>query len=208
MIPYDKIEVDLDAGHASTTPGKCSPDKRLREYKWNRECVELIKRGLEQHGIKVYIVTPEVDKDVALSTRAARVNARVAANRKKGINTIMISVHVNAAGNGQWMNARGWSAWTTKGKTNSDKLAECLYDGAVEFLEKPYGMKIRTDKSDGDRDYESNFTVIYKSNCPAVLTENFFMDNKEDCEFLLSDYGKQACANAHVKGILNWCKYN
>lgn len=142
-----------------------------------------------------------------MSTRAARVNKRVAANKKSGISTFIISVHVNAAGNGSWMNARGWSAWTTKGKTNSDKLADCLYDAAEEILKK-YDIKIRTDKSDGDRDYEANFTVIHKSNCPAVLTENLFMDNKEDVEFLLSDYGKQELANVHVKGILNWLAKN
>lgn len=204
---YDKIEVCLDAGHAKSTPGKCSPDKRLLEYKWNRECVDLIAKGLKEHGIKYYIITPETDKDVALSTRAGRVNKRVTANKKAGISTVMISVHVNAAGNGSWMNARGWSAWTTKGKTNSDRLAECLYDAAEEILKK-YDIKIRTDKSDGDRDYEGNFTVIYKSNCPAVLTENLFMDNKEDVEFLLSDYGKQELANVHVKGILNWLAKN
>jgi N-acetylmuramoyl-L-alanine amidase len=46
----------------------------------------------------------------------------------------MLSVHVNAAGNGSWMNATGWSAWTTKGQNNSDKLADCLYDAAEELL--------------------------------------------------------------------------
>lgn len=204
-MDYDKLEVCLDAGHASTTPGKRSPDSRLREYKWNRQCVALIAAGLKEHGIKSYIVTPEEDKDIALSTRAARVNARVASNKKAGISTVFISVHVNATGNGTaWMKGNGWSAWTTHGKTNSDILAECLYDAAEEMLPK-YGIKILKDMSDGDRDFESNFTVIYKANCPAVLTENLCMDNKSDIEFLLSDYGKQELANMHVKGILNWC---
>jgi N-acetylmuramoyl-L-alanine amidase len=107
--------------------------------------------------------------------------------KSKGDTAIVISIHVNAAGNGGWFNATGWSAYTTKGKTTSDKLAECLYDAAVEVLKD---KKIRVDNSDGDRDYESDFYIIKHSNCPAVLTENFFMDSKKDIDYLLSDQGK------------------
>ena len=64
--------------------------------------------------------------------------------------------------------------------------------------------KMRTDLIDGDMDKEKNFTVIYKANCPAVLTENLFMDNKEECEYLLSEEGKQAIVNLHVDGILKY----
>ena len=28
---------------------------------------------------------------------------------------------------------------------------------------------------------EKDFTLLYKVNCPCVLTENFFYDNKEEC---------------------------
>jgi len=38
---------------------------------------------------------------------------------------------VNAAfSDGKWHDATGWEAYTTKGKTKSDKLAECLYKSA------------------------------------------------------------------------------
>lgn len=203
MIDIDKIEVCLDNGHGSNTAGKRSVDGKLLEYKWNREVVKLIAEGLEKLGIKYYIVTPELT-DIGLTTRANRVNARVNKNRPKGISTILFSVHVNAAGNGtKWMNAQGWSAWTTKANNNSDKLAECAYDAAEKIL-KPMGVRIRTDMSDGDRDYESNFTILYKSNCPCVLTENLFMDNKEECELLLTDAMKQAIADVHIQAVLNW----
>ena len=45
---------------------------------------------------------------------------------------ILISIHANALGNGsQWMKAQGWSAYTSKGQTKADILAECLYDAAA-----------------------------------------------------------------------------
>ena len=36
------------------------------------------------------------------------------------------------------------------------------------------GKKLRTDYADNDPDKESNFYVLKHTNCPAVLTENFF----------------------------------
>ena len=83
----------------------------------------------------------------------------------------MVSIHVNAAGNGsKWLNATGWSVFTCSGQTESDRLAECLCESAIKNFP---GRRIRTDMSDGDRDWENDFYILRKSWCPAVLTENF-----------------------------------
>lgn len=207
---YSNVTVMLDAGHAKNTLGKRSPyataktqpELSLYEYDFNRKLQNVIAEKLKALGIEVKIITPENDTDIALSTRAARANKIISTNLGK--HHIFISIHGNAAGNGtKWMNARGWSAYTTKGKTKSDDLAECLCDAAEAIL-IPKGIKIREDKSDGDKDYEENFTVIYKTNCPAVLTENLFYDNIEDCKIMLSDEGKELLANVHVKGITDY----
>jgi len=67
-------------------------------------------------------------------------------------------------------------------------------------------MTLRKDMSDGDPDYEENFTVIYKTKCPAVLTENLFMDNKTDVAFLMSDEGRNVITDIHVNAIKRICK--
>lgn len=185
--------VILDNGHGINTPGKCSPDKSLKEYKWNREFVDKLIPLLENEGYTVFKIVTE-DKDISLSERANRAN-KIITKHGAG-NCVFISVHVNAAGNGNWMNATGWEVYSTKGKTNSDKLAECLCNACLEE-----NVKLRKDTSDGDKDKESNFTVIYKTNCPAVLTENLFMDSKTDLEILKSEEGVQKLLNIHVKGI-------
>ena len=185
--------VILDNGHGINTPGKCSPDKSLKEYKWNREFVDKLIPLLENEGYIVFKIVTE-DEDISLSERANRANKIIT---KYGAgNCVFISVHVNASGNGDWMNATGWEVYSTKGKTNSDKLAECLCNACLEE-----NVKLRKDMSDGDKDKESNFTVIYKTNCPAVLTENLFMDSKTDLEILKSEEGVQKLLNIHVKGI-------
>jgi N-acetylmuramoyl-L-alanine amidase len=58
--------------------------------------------------------------------------------------------------------------------------------------------------SDGDMDWEEGFSILRKSWCPAVLTENFFMDNHSDLEYLQSRSGKQAIIDTHVEGIIEY----
>ena len=201
------IKILIDNGHGYNTPGKRSPYSAcgtlpalpFYEYQWCREIANQVVPRLRELGYDAEILVPE-EEDITLQERCKRVN-----NICKDLGAskvILVSIHSNAAGNGKdWYNARGWSAYTTPGKTNSDNLAECLYDAAeIEFK----GRKIRTDKSDGDKDWEENFYILKKSLCPAVLTENFFYDNVDDLEYILSDEGKEAVINCHIKGIIKY----
>jgi N-acetylmuramoyl-L-alanine amidase len=96
------------------------------------------------------------------------------------------------------MSARGYSVYTTKGKTNSDNVAEVI----MQQLSKDFPeLKARSDKSDGDLDQEENFTVITKVNCPAVLVEWNFQDNKEDICILTSDIYNKRFIKSLVEAI-------
>ena len=101
------------------------------------------------------------------------------------------------------MSARGWSCYTTKGQTKSDILAEHLYKAAEKNF---VGHKIRVDYQDGDKDWEYPFYICRKSLCPAVLTESFFYDNKEDLKYIESEEGKEAVIRCHVEGIDSYIK--
>ena len=186
----DKIII-LDNGHGQETPGKRSPDGLFREYSWTRNFVQRLKYELECFGYKTIILVPE-DEDISLSERSSRVN-----DLCKLYNCILVSIHNNAAGNGNtWYNATGWEAYTSHGNTKSDILAELLY----EEIEAE-GIKTRKDNSDKDSDKEANFTILTKTKCPAVLTENMFMDSKNDIEFLNSEVGINKLLKAHVGGL-------
>lgn len=189
------MKVLIDNGHGSNTPGKRSPDGRLREYAYTREIAERLVMELRKNGIDAERIVKE-EIDVPLAERCRR------ANEYKASEAILVSIHCNAAGNGSdWMSARGWEAWTSVGKTKADKLATCLYENAEYCLP---GMKIRKDMTDGDQDKESGFYILKHTKCPAVLTENLFQDNKKDVEFLLSEEGKLAIVNLHVWGIMKY----
>jgi N-acetylmuramoyl-L-alanine amidase len=58
--------------------------------------------------------------------------------------------------------------------------------------------------TDGDPDWEENFTILTKTKCAVVLSENFFMDNKEDVIFLLSQTGKDVIKNIHINSIIRY----
>ena len=195
------MKILIDPGHGIDTPGKRSPDGLFREYLWNRQVADLILERFVSAGVDASLVVTETN-DVTLRNRVNRVNT--ICNKVGASNVLLVSVHANAAGNGSaWMNARGWSCYTSKGKTRSDQVAECLYDAfEAEFPER----KIRKDMSDGDRDWEENFYVLQKSKCPAVLLENFFYDNREECAWMLQEETKKRIASAAVKGIIKYIK--
>ena len=219
MADYSKLMVHLDNGHGKATPGKRSPSATTRkgyknytaeqlkiyEYEYNRLVVKRVDAELRKLGFKTYIVTPEVEGDVGLTVRANRSNDMVRKN--PNLHHIFISAHLNAAGDGvTWYtggNASYWCAYTSKGQTKGDKLADCFYDAAEEVL-KPFGKKIKTDMSDGDKDIEENFTVIAKTSSPAILVESLFMTNVDDVLFLKSDQGLNAIVDIYVKGIIKY----
>lgn len=195
------MKILIDPGHGIDTPGKRSPDGLFREYLWNRQVADMILEGLVSAGIDASLVVTETN-DVSLRNRVNRVNT--ICNRLGASNVLLVSVHANAVGNGSaWMNAKGWSCYTSRGKTKSDQVAECLYDA---FEKEFQDRKIRKDLSDGDRDLEENFYVLQKSKCPAVLLENFFYDNREECAWMLQEETKRRIADAVVKGIIKYIK--
>lgn len=190
--------VILDNGHGENTSGKRSPKfpdgSQFFEYEFNRDIVRRIAQELDDAGIRYEILVPE-KKDIPLKERCDRANRIYKQTKKK---CFLISVHANAAGNGGWMNARGWCVFTSKGKTKSDDIATIMWN---EMKNEFPTHKMRLDMSDGDVDWEANFTILYNTLCPAILTENFFMDNQEDCKLIMSNAGRQKIAQAHVRAI-------
>ena len=151
---------------------------------------------LVDRGYDAELLVPE-DDDISLAERVRRVNAACFLLGKQ--NVILISIHVNAAGDGtRWHTATGWSCYTCKGRTQSDTLADSLYQSAHQHLP---GRRIRTDYTDNDPDWEENFYILRHTHCPAVLIENFFMDNKQDLAYLLSQEGRRAIVETIIDGI-------
>lgn len=188
----------LDNGHGQNTSGKRSPvwgdGSQLFEWEFNRDIVRRIAAKLDDLAIRYEILTPETN-DVSLQERCRRANEY----QHMYNNCVLFSIHGNAGG------GTGWECYTSKGTTKADEIATMLYEEAQkEFA----GWKIRKDYTDGDADKEANFYILRQTSCPAVLTENFFMDNEKNCKFMLSESGRERIAKIHINVIkkLAWGK--
>lgn len=190
----------FDNGHGADTKGKRSPDGTFFEYKFNREVACMSCDLLQAEGYDARILVPEL-KDISLAERVAR------ANKFKKNDTILVSIHVNASGSdGKWRKGRGWRIFTTRGITDADYLAECIYQAAKREFKSPLTVGSYSNQKYG-HDWENDFYIIKKTYCPAVLVENFFMDNKDDLAYLKTDAGKAACAEAIVAGIKDYLEW-
>ena len=189
----------IDNGHGVNTPGKRSPDGRFREYKYNREIAATVVEHLKLRGYDAELLVPE-DEDISLEERYRRAN-KIACHIGHPISeTFVVSIHVNTADNGKkWMNATSWCAYTYYGHSESDILANHLYNAAEKHLPGHY---LRKDWADGDPDFEASFYILRHTYFSAVLTENGFMDNKLSLTFLESEEGKKANVALHVEGII------
>lgn len=184
----------LDNGHGKETAGKRSPvwsdGSQLFEWEFNRDIVRRISEKLEADGIPYRILVPE-ETDISLTERARRANEIAKENNGKAY---VLSIHANAGG------GTGWEVYTSPGQTPSDAIATVFFEEAGrKFV--PDGWRMRSDYSDGDPDKEANFAILTKTTCPAILTENFFMDTEKDCRFIMSEDGRERIANMHVAAI-------
>lgn len=192
------MKILIDNGHGKDTSGKCSPDGRLLEWLYCREIATAIVSELCRLGYDAERIVTE-DIDIRLAERCRRVNSickQVGAN-----NVLLISVHNNAAKSDGWHGASGWSGWVAPNASlNSKRLATLLYEEAER-------LHLRGNRSVPKCKYWiGNFAIVRDTDCPAVLTENLFQDNKDEVDFLLSDEGKRAIVDLHVKGIINYIK--
>jgi N-acetylmuramoyl-L-alanine amidase len=167
------------------------------EYKWCREIASRIVDKLKSIGVDAERIVTE-EQDVSLKERCRRVNA--ICSKYGSQNVALISIHVNAASSGKtWMSARGWTGWVYTGASSKSKtLAQYLYDAADK-------RRLKGNRSVPPYHYwQANYAIVRDTNCPAVLTENLFQDNKDDVEFLLSEEGKQTIIDLHVEGITRY----
>jgi N-acetylmuramoyl-L-alanine amidase len=193
----------FDAGHGGMidgeyqTAGKRSPiwddGSQYFEGVGNRVLVKKTIEALKAKGIDARDIVNS-EKDIPLRTRVQRANK---IHQETGGKTIYVSVHSDAFSK---ESANGYSVYTSKGQTKSDKVAEIFLDKLeAKFPER----ELRTDPRDGDKDKEENFYVVKNTYSPAILIENFFMTNESECkEILMTKKGQNKIVKAYVEAVL------
>ena len=194
-----KLLVLLANCHGANTPGKRSPDGMLREYRWGREINKMIVEKLYKLGIKTIIINPE-ENEVKLSEQAARANKLYQQYKDQYDEIILLSPHINAGPKNEWSNASGWTCWVyNKASKKSRKLAKILADLAYDKYKLKGNRYLPESKY-----FEANFAILRETVMPAVLTENMFMTNHLDVDYLMSNKGKDELSELHVQAVLDY----
>lgn len=210
-INMKDITIILGTAHLSSTPGKRSPDASaglmdspyyIREYEYSRMICQRVKSRLDELGVRCIIDYPDADMPGLSSSQELYKRVDIVNNICKQYgskNCLYVSIHLNAAASSGWYNAKGWSVYVSENASeNSRKFADMIFDEVAKR-----GLKTRIEHK-GVKYHTANFYVIRKTNCPAVLTENFFQDNKEEVAWLKSEEGINTVVNYHVDAIMHY----
>lgn len=194
-----QLYVIIDNGHGTRdyTKGKHSPDKSLYEGEWNRMFAKKLADALSRQSIQTKLLVTE-DTDIKLSERVRRAN-EIYKEKKADYEVILISIHINAAGNkGEWLDANGFTVWVSNNAGEKSKK-----------LGKAIGLEATKAGLRGNRYvpaeqyHVKGYTIIHDTKMPACLCENMFMDNKEDLAFLKTDSGVEKLLGIYTKALKN-----
>ncbi|WP_194841052.1 N-acetylmuramoyl-L-alanine amidase family protein [Sporosarcina cascadiensis] len=174
----------LDAGHGPETPGKRSPDGKLREFQFNLAVAEMVGVRLTREGLNVRYVH-ENSRDVPLSERTA------AANRMKA--DAYVSIHANAHTSG-WSEAQGIETYIYPAASKSSAILANLVQQSLIAACKRLDRGVK----------KANFAVLRDTQMPAILAECGFMSHKTEAVLLQNKVYLLQCARALAFGILNW----
>lgn len=178
--------VCLDPGHGpGTVNGTPDGSYKEREFAWDMYL--RIRPLLEARGIRTVVTRTEGTKPGL--TERARVSNRAGAD-------LFLSLHSNAAGNGGWYSARGFLAYTgAAGETAGRNLAAA----AIRDRMKEAGVALF-----GSGIAHNGYTVLVKTEAPAVLLEYGFHTSREDAA-LLKDAGyRDRLAAATARGVCDF----
>lgn len=194
---------------------------RYREYWGNRKIADALKKELESRGYPDVRIVSSKGVDAGSITNFSSIVNNI--YREKDGNCILISIHSNAAGNGEVMNdANYWSVYrqsreyisysnTYKEAPHVDVstvLAQCIGSAAArnfgELSFKQYNeignVRVYSEPKVFSESYKGIRPTTH-SFAPTVLTENVFHTNTKGVRFLGSKGGAAFFAKLHADGI-------
>jgi N-acetylmuramoyl-L-alanine amidase len=175
------MKIIIDAGHGPNTPGKRSPDGKLREFQFNSAVAQEVKKRLVLDGHTV-IFSHQDERDVPLSERTQLAN-RMGAD-------LFVSIHANAFGH-TFNSANGVETFTySRSSGDSNRLAAYVQNALVLSTGRTNrGIK------------HADFAVLRDTSMPAILVECGFMTNREEAQLLKSSSYRMSCARSLAFGI-------
>jgi N-acetylmuramoyl-L-alanine amidase len=203
-----KVCLILDVAHGINVAGKRSPDGVFLEYLWSREMCSRIQKSFQYGNYSFDIRCPFLDNELepGLRNRVKEYEA-ISENYDK---TIMLSLHVDAFGNGaRWYDKiTGFSFWTSRGETWADDIATFIGESFRNKYFRDERMRfaywLNKGEKDKDLDWESDFTVLVSDKYDGVLIEHLFQTNKIDVyQKLMNEEWKQILVDLYHSTIID-----
>lgn len=182
-----KYTVCLDPGHGPDTVNG-SPDGSYKEREFAWDMYTRIRPLLERHGVNV-ICTRTEDTKPSLT-------ARCEVSNKAGAD-LFVSLHSNADGGSGWGAARGLLVYTSSGPMTAKRnvAATAIVNRAHEAGVRLHGSGVA---------HQIEYTVLAKTDAPAVLIEYGFHTNQEDIGLLKDISYRDKLAEATAKGVCDF----
>lgn len=180
-----KVVVVVDAGHGGNDPGAIYPagskNPEAVEKELTLDIAKKVRDNLEKAGVYV-VMTREGDSYPTLKERAELANSISA--------DLFISVHINAMDNRDEID--GAQVYYHKDSYFGKKLAKLVQKNILDY----------TKLSDKNVQDGSSFYVLKNTKMPAILAECGFITNEGDRNYIKSEKGRQALADAISDGVL------
>ncbi|MEN2450556.1 N-acetylmuramoyl-L-alanine amidase [Bacillus sp. JR_15] len=174
-------KIMLDPGHGGHDPGAVA--NGLKEKDLVLKIVKKTKTILEKvYGASVKL-TRSTDVYVDLSQRARLANNWGA--------DYFASIHINAGG------GTGFETFRfdkLSASSSTGKQQKVVHDSIYNKIKGKIGDRDRGTKS-------KNLAVLRETKMPAILTENLFIDRKEDAALLKQEAFLESLSEGHAEGI-------
>ena len=182
-----KYTVCLDPGHGPDTVNG-SPDGSYKEREFAWDMYTRIRPLLERHGVNV-ICTRTEDTKPSLT-------ARCEVSNKAGAD-LFVSLHSNADGGSGWGTARGLLVYTSSGPMTAKRNV-----AATDIVNRAHEAGVLLHGSGVAHQIE--YTVLAKTDAPAVLIEYGFHTNQEDIGLLKDISYRDKLAEATAMGVCDF----
>ena len=208
----------IDEGHGDMVDGHyTTPSEKSKQYKFdpppdgeplqiyegviNRAIGRKLKAMLALAKIDHFSISPGFE-DMPLRERVDTADRLYHQHKNdSGKYCIYVSLHSNKITKeieGASRTATGYMVFTSRGQTKSDLVANIF----IERYKKDAELwPMRKEFSDGDADFEADFYVLRKTDCPAILLENLFYDEVEQARYLASEQGQDRIATVIFNAI-------
>ena len=178
------MKVCIDPGHGGYDSGAVGYS--LKEKELTLKIALYLRDYLEKYGCEV-IMTRDSDGVIWNKANDLQKRCDIANNAKVDY---FISIHINAGG------GTGYETWIANNASQkSIELAQKMHMYIAEFY-KGNGFVDRGLKS-------GRLWVLRRTNMPAILIENLFIDNEKDAKFLSNDDNLKNIAKAIANAFVN-----